>query len=237
MVRALRTGRDHPGRPGHRRPCRHRGHGRAHRRRRHRAGRLRPGGQARRDRTRVGARRDDHGRRRRQRRSRARRGRCRCGAGRAGSDRVVGGRRRRADRRPDRRPGRRDPHRAPLEAIALQAVLVGMGLSLVAMVVAAVGLLPPAAGAVVQEVIDVLAIGIALRAVLPGRSTPSRCRRGRRHRPAAAAEHDAVLPVIEQIRRGRCAVDTRTRPRPGARSAGPAGGRAAPARARRRGAC
>src|SRR5665811_2234696 len=49
------------------------------------------------------------------------------------------------------------------KGIALQAVLVGMGLSLVAMVIAAFGLLPPAAGAVVQEVIDVLAIGIALR--------------------------------------------------------------------------
>jgi heavy metal translocating P-type ATPase len=85
--------------------------------------------------------------------------------------------------------------------IALQAVLVGMGLSLVAMLVAAVGLLPPAAGAVVQEIIDVLAIGIALRAVLPGRvhtiampaddiATAVRLR----------AEHDATLPLIEQIR-------------------------------------
>jgi heavy metal translocating P-type ATPase len=85
--------------------------------------------------------------------------------------------------------------------IALQAVLVGMGLSLVAMVAAAVGLLPPAAGAVVQEVIDVLAIGIALRAVLPGAvhtiampaadiATAVRLR----------AEHDATLPLIEQIR-------------------------------------
>ena len=85
--------------------------------------------------------------------------------------------------------------------IALQAVLVGMGLSLVAMVAAAVGLLPPAAGAVVQEIIDVLAIGIALRAVLPGAvhtiampaediATAVRLR----------AEHDATLPLIEQIR-------------------------------------
>jgi len=85
--------------------------------------------------------------------------------------------------------------------IALQAVLVGMGLSLVAMVVAAVGLLPPAAGAVVQEIIDVLAIGIALRAVLPGAvhtiampaediATAVRLR----------AQHDATLPLIEQIR-------------------------------------
>ncbi|HEY7815154.1 MAG TPA: heavy metal translocating P-type ATPase, partial [Nakamurella sp.] len=85
--------------------------------------------------------------------------------------------------------------------IALQAVLVGMGLSLVAMVAAAVGLLPPAAGAVVQEVIDVLAIGIALRAVLPGAVHTIAM-------PAAdiaaavrlRAEHDATLPLIEQIR-------------------------------------
>ncbi len=65
--------------------------------------------------------------------------------------------------------------------IALEAVLVGMGLSLVAMVAAAVGLLPPAAGAVLQEGIDVLAIGIALRALLPSRlhTVPM----GRRHAP------------------------------------------------------
>ncbi len=87
------------------------------------------------------------------------------------------------------------------KTIALQAVLVGMGLSLVAMVVAAVGLLPPAAGAILQEVIDVLAIAIALRAVLPGRIHTIAM-------PAAdvalahelRTEHDAVLPVIDQIR-------------------------------------
>ena len=85
--------------------------------------------------------------------------------------------------------------------IALQAVLVGMGLSLVAMVVAAVGLLPPAAGAVLQEVIDVLAIGIALRAVVPGAvhtiaMPPADVATALRLR----AEHDALLPVVEQIR-------------------------------------
>jgi heavy metal translocating P-type ATPase len=85
--------------------------------------------------------------------------------------------------------------------IALQSVLVGMGLSLVAMVFAAAGLLPPAAGAVVQEVIDVLAIGIALRAVLPGTvhtiaMAPADIAIALRLR----TEHDAVLPLIEQIR-------------------------------------
>jgi heavy metal translocating P-type ATPase len=87
------------------------------------------------------------------------------------------------------------------KGIALQAVLVGMGLSLVAMAIAAVGLLPPAAGAIVQEVIDVLAIGIALRAVLPGAvhaiaMAPADIATALRLR----AEHDAVLPLIEQIR-------------------------------------
>jgi len=87
------------------------------------------------------------------------------------------------------------------KGIALQAVLIGMGLSLVAMLIAAVGLLPPAAGAVVQEVIDVLAIGVALRGVLPGKvhtiaMAPADVATALRLR----AEHDSVLPLIEQIR-------------------------------------
>ena len=94
--------------------------------------------------------------------------------------------------------------------IALQAVLVGMGLSLVAMLAAAAGLLPPAAGAVVQEVIDVLAIGIALRGVLPGKvhtitMPPADVATALRLR----AEHDAVLPLIEQIRSSADRLSTR----------------------------
>ena len=87
------------------------------------------------------------------------------------------------------------------KGIALQAVLLGMGLSLVAMVLAAFGFLPPAAGAVVQEVIDVLAIGMALRGVLPGKvhtiaMAPADVATALQLR----AEHDAVLPLIEKIR-------------------------------------
>lgn len=87
------------------------------------------------------------------------------------------------------------------KGIAVQAVLVGMGLSFVAMVAAAGGFLPPAAGAIVQEVIDVLAIGIALRAAFPGAihtiaMPPADVATALRLR----AEHDAVLPLIEQIR-------------------------------------
>ncbi|MNF24289.1 Silver exporting P-type ATPase [compost metagenome] len=50
-------------------------------------------------------------------------------------------------------------------AIARQSVLVGMGLSLLAMLVAAFGYLPALAGAVVQELIDVAVILYALRAL------------------------------------------------------------------------
>ena len=53
-----------------------------------------------------------------------------------------------------------------------------------------------------QEVIDVLAIAIALRAVLPG-PTHARAAPGRATSapPAGCAcEHDAVLPLVEQIR-------------------------------------
>ncbi|QIM20876.1 heavy metal translocating P-type ATPase [Phycicoccus sp. HDW14] len=86
-------------------------------------------------------------------------------------------------------------------AIAWQAVLVGMGLSAVAMVVAAAGYLPPAPGAVLQEGIDVLAIGLALRAVLPGRvhtltMAPEDVALALRLRE----QHDAVLSEVEQIR-------------------------------------
>ena len=94
--------------------------------------------------------------------------------------------------------------------IGLQAVVVGMGLSLAAMVVAAAGLLAPAAGAVLQEAIDVLAIAIALRAVIPGKSHTIRM--------AAAdiatarrlkAQHDAVSAVVEQVRAVADALTTR----------------------------
>jgi heavy metal translocating P-type ATPase len=53
--------------------------------------------------------------------------------------------------------------------LAVQAVVLGMSLSVLAMAVAATGSLPATAGAVLQEVIDVMAIAVALRAVRPGR--------------------------------------------------------------------
>lgn len=85
--------------------------------------------------------------------------------------------------------------------IARQAVATGMGLSVAAMLLAAAGFLPPAAGAVLQEGIDVLAIGLALRAVLPGRThtvslSPEDVSLGRTLR----VQHEASLAVVEEIR-------------------------------------
>ena len=54
-----------------------------------------------------------------------------------------------------------------MRRIALQSAVGGMGLSVVGMGFAAVGLLPPVAGAITQEVIDVLAVLNALRVAAP----------------------------------------------------------------------
>jgi P-type E1-E2 ATPase len=51
-----------------------------------------------------------------------------------------------------------------MRRIALQSAVGGMALSAAAMLVAAAGYLPPVAGAVTQEVIDVFAVLNALRA-------------------------------------------------------------------------
>lgn len=85
--------------------------------------------------------------------------------------------------------------------IAAQSVSVGMGLSLLAMAAAALGALPPVRGAILQEAIDVVAILIALRAVLPGRH------QGLQLNPADSDlvrnlqhEHSGVQPLVEQVR-------------------------------------
>jgi len=57
-----------------------------------------------------------------------------------------------------------------LRTIALQSAVGGMVLSLIGMLVAAAGYLPPVAGAVVQEIIDVAAVVNALRVALLPRS-------------------------------------------------------------------
>jgi len=56
-----------------------------------------------------------------------------------------------------------------MRSIVLQSAVGGMLLSSVGMLVAAAGYLPPVAGAIAQEVIDVLSVLNALRALLPPR--------------------------------------------------------------------
>ena len=58
---------------------------------------------------------------------------------------------------------------ARMRRIALQSAVGGMALSVVGMLVAAAGYLPPVAGALTQEIIDVLVIFNALRVAAPPR--------------------------------------------------------------------
>ncbi|MGI5242314.1 heavy metal translocating P-type ATPase [Dactylosporangium sp. CA-139066] len=85
--------------------------------------------------------------------------------------------------------------------IARRAAGLGMALSLAAMVPAAAGLLTPVAGAILQEVIDVAAIGLALTVLLPGRmhtvTLPAADLEAARQ---LYAQHAAIRPLVEQIR-------------------------------------
>jgi heavy metal translocating P-type ATPase len=57
-----------------------------------------------------------------------------------------------------------------MRSIALQSAIGGMGLSMLGMLMASVGYLPPVAGAITQEVIDVGAVLNVLRVALPPRT-------------------------------------------------------------------
>jgi heavy metal translocating P-type ATPase len=93
--------------------------------------------------------------------------------------------------------------------IARQAVGVGMGLSFVAMAAAAAGLLAPTLGAALQEVIDVIAIGIALLALLPGRlHTVTLPEADRAAMAALQRQHDALGPLVERVGRVADALST-----------------------------
>jgi heavy metal translocating P-type ATPase len=84
--------------------------------------------------------------------------------------------------------------------IALESVVVGIGLSLGAMVVAAFGYLPPVWGAIFQELIDVAVILNALRAL---RDTTSANRLSVEEAALArrfSAEHTTLRPDLARIR-------------------------------------
>ncbi|PYV08500.1 MAG: heavy metal translocating P-type ATPase, partial [Acidobacteria bacterium] len=57
-----------------------------------------------------------------------------------------------------------------MRSIALQSAVGGMLLSLLGMLWAAAGRLPPVEGAIAQEIIDIFAVLNALRAALPSKS-------------------------------------------------------------------
>lgn len=83
--------------------------------------------------------------------------------------------------------------------IALQSILAGMAMSGAAMGLAAIGLLPPVAGALTQEAIDVAVILNALRALTPGGAS------GRRKLPAATAmtlrsDHERMGDTLDRLR-------------------------------------
>lgn len=83
--------------------------------------------------------------------------------------------------------------------IAIQSIVAGMGLSLLAMAAATVGWLAPVPAAIVQEVIDVAVILNALRALTPGYGRAGRlisAEDGRElHR-----DHQALIKDLDQLR-------------------------------------
>ncbi|TYB41252.1 heavy metal translocating P-type ATPase [Actinomadura chibensis] len=85
-------------------------------------------------------------------------------------------------------------------SVARQSVLAGMGLSVAAMVAAAFGLLVPAAGALLQEGIDIAAILSALRVLGPGRDRAPRLRGDEAELVRRLdEEHRTLWPRIERL--------------------------------------
>jgi len=84
--------------------------------------------------------------------------------------------------------------------IAIQSIVAGMGLSVAAMGIAAYGLLPPIAGALAQEAIDVLVILNALRALARAHPTPSKSVETVNIGRQFLAEHRRLLPSVKRIR-------------------------------------
>ncbi|MGK2849588.1 MAG: heavy metal translocating P-type ATPase [Candidatus Limnocylindrales bacterium] len=86
-------------------------------------------------------------------------------------------------------------------AIATQSVVLGMGMSLVAMVVAAFGFLPVVAGALLQELIDVTVILNALRALRGGMERAVHVPGWPETRTRLIGEHRDLAPGIARLRR------------------------------------
>ena len=90
--------------------------------------------------------------------------------------------------------------------IAHQSVLAGMGLSFAAMALAAFGLLPPVAGAITQEIIDVAAVANALRAVRRPSRTTTDVPDTWRHQ--LAGEHAPLRLLLDDVRSTAALLDS-----------------------------
>jgi len=84
--------------------------------------------------------------------------------------------------------------------IAIESVISGMGLSIAAMCVAALGYLPPLAGAILQEAIDVAVILNALRALHVHGPREGRPALPPAELHALKTEHDELSPILERVR-------------------------------------
>jgi len=84
--------------------------------------------------------------------------------------------------------------------IAVQSVLIGMGLSFGGMFLGAVGLLPVVGGALFQEAIDVAVILNALRALSGGRAARQRAGLGSNVGDRFRDEHREFIPWLARIR-------------------------------------
>ena len=84
--------------------------------------------------------------------------------------------------------------------IAVQSVLIGMGLSFGGMLLGAVGLLPVVGGALFQEAIDVAVILNALRALSGGRAARQRAGLGSNVGDRFRDEHREFVPWLARIR-------------------------------------
>jgi heavy metal translocating P-type ATPase len=85
--------------------------------------------------------------------------------------------------------------------IAVQSVVVGVGLSVLAMVAAAFGLLAPVEGALLQELIDVVVILNALRALTGGGTRAVKLAGWDSIRATLEVEHRQLQPLVESIGR------------------------------------
>jgi soluble P-type ATPase len=90
--------------------------------------------------------------------------------------------------------------------IALQSVIIGMGLSIAAMVAATVGWLDPVPAAIVQEVIDVAVILNALRALTPAHGSAGR-RISAEEGLALHHDHQALFGDLDRLRKIVDAID------------------------------